>query len=180
MNKKIVGIILAICFTLTLIGCKKRNIMKDYPSLNDKNHIYKEVQIDDVITMLEDKESFYLVMGFPECPWCQALMPVLNEVAKDAAVKVVYYLCIKEIRDNEKANGHDLYLELKNNYFKEALDLSNNRLNAPTFVKVDRGIMVKYHLNTTQDHIKNENGVLPPLTQEQKNELENILMDFFK
>ena len=40
--------------------------------------------------------------------------------------------------------------------------------------------MVKYHLNTTQDHIKNENGVLPPLTQEQKNELENILMDFFK
>ena len=89
MNKKIVGIILAICFTLTLIGCKKRNIMKDYPSLNDKNHIYKEVQIDDVITMLEDKESFYLVMGFPECPWCQALMPVLNEVAKDAAVEVV-------------------------------------------------------------------------------------------
>ena len=112
--------------------------------------------------------------------FCECEGWVLNEVAKDAAVEVVYYLCIKEIRDNEKANGHDLYLELENNYFKEALDLSNNRLNAPTFVKVDRGIMVKYHLNTTQDHIKNENGVLPPLTQEQKNELENILMDFFK
>ena len=162
MNKKIVVIILIICFVLTLTGCTKRNIMKDYPSLNDKNHIYKEVKIDDVITMLKDQESFYLVMGFPECPWCQALMPVLNDVAKDASIKV------------------DLYLELENNYFKEALDSSNNRLNAPTFVKVDNGIMTKYHLNTTQDHIKNENGVLPPLTQEQRGELENILMDFFK
>ncbi|MBS5852402.1 MAG: hypothetical protein ACLUG4_05785 [Bacilli bacterium] len=180
MNKKIVVIILIICFVLTLTGCTKRNIMKDYPSLNDKNHIYKEVKIDDVITMLKDQESFYLVMGFPECPWCQALMPVLNDVAKDASIKVVYYLYIKEIRDNEKASGHDLYLELENNYFKEALDSSNNRLNAPTFVKVDNGIMTKYHLNTTQDHIKNENGVLPPLTQEQRGELENILMDFFK
>ena len=81
MNKKIVVIILIICFVLTLTGCTKRNIMKDYPSLNDKNHIYKEVKIDDVITMLKDQESFYLVMGFPECPWCQALMPVLNDVA---------------------------------------------------------------------------------------------------
>lgn len=113
MNKKIVGIILAICFTLTLIGCKKRNIMKDYPSLNDKNHIYKEVQIDDVITMLEDKESFYLDMGFPECPWCQALMPVLNEVAKDAAVKVVYYLCTKKFGIMKKQMVMTYILNLK-------------------------------------------------------------------
>lgn len=67
----------------------------------------------------------------------------------------LFTICVsKKFGNNEKANGHDLYLELENNYFKEALDLSNNRLNAPTFVKVDRGIMVKYHLNTTQDHIK--------------------------
>ena len=32
---------------------------------------------------------FYL--GFPECPWCAAYVPYLNEVAKDNDVRKVYY-----------------------------------------------------------------------------------------
>ena len=179
MNKKILEIIIILLLTFTFSGCQKGNLMKDYPSLTDKDHCFKIIKIDKVIDMLEEDASFYLVMGFPECPWCQALMPILNEVAKANDVKSIYYLNIKELRDVETAKGRDLYLQLENYYFKDAIDQEKKRLNAPTFVRVDEGNLTKYHLNTTSDHIKNENGVLPPLTDEQQNELKTILAGFF-
>lgn len=168
-----------IVLLLTITSCQKGNIMNDYPQLEDKHHVYKEIEVTDVIKMLEDKDSFTLVMGFPECPWCQAIMPVINDVAKENNCKKVYYLNIKDIRDNEESSGHSDYLQLANNYFKDALDIEKNRLNAPTFVKVEDGIMTKYHIDTVATHTINENMVLPPLTEEQLSELKTILKQFF-
>ena len=45
-------------------------------------------------------------MGFPKCSWCQNLMGPLNDVAKEENIEVIYYLDIKEIRDNTFAKGH--------------------------------------------------------------------------
>lgn len=153
--------------------------MNDYPQLTDTKHVYKEIKVDSVIKKIDNKDSFYLVMGFPECPWCQALMPPLNDIAKENDIKTIYYLYLKEIRDNEEAKGHSKYLELANNYFKEALDTSKNRLNAPTLVKVENGVMTDYHINTVENHVLNENGVLPPMTPTQLEELNDILKEFF-
>ena len=179
MNKKL-GILLSIIILLLCItSCKKGNVMNDYPNIEDKNHVFKEIEINDVIKKLENNKSFYLVLGFPECPWCQALMPVLNEVAKDNKEKTIYYLNIKEIRDNTESLGHTEYKKLEDNYFKEALDIEKNRLNAPTFVKVENGKMTMYHINTVSSHVLNENMVLPPLTNEELNELKAILNKFF-
>lgn len=179
MNKKL-GILLGIIVLLLCItSCKKGNVMNDYPNIEDKNHVFKEIEINDVINKLENKKSFYLILGFPECPWCQAIMPVLNEVAKDNQEKTIYYLNIKEIRDNSEAEGHTEYKKLEDSYFKEALDVEKNRLNAPTFVKVEEGKMTMYHINTVETHVLNENMVLPPLTNEELNELKEILNKFF-
>ena len=65
------------------------------------------------------------------------------------------------------------------NYFKDALDVEKNRLNAPTFVKVVNGEMTMYHINTVDTHVLNENMVLPPLTDTQLKELKDILNKFF-
>ncbi len=178
-NRKIMVLFFIIFFMLALSSCKKDEIMQNYTQLTDKNHIYKEVEVTDVLTKLENHESFYLIMGFPECPWCQALMPVLNEVAKDNHVEQIYYLNLKEIRDNEQAKGHVEYLRLANDYFYQAIDEANNRLNAPTFVKVVDGVMIKYHLNTVEGHVKNDHNVLPPLTNEQEAKLKDLLKEFF-
>lgn len=179
MNKKIKILLLLIIILLSITSCQKGNIMNDYPQIDDKHHVYKEIEVNEVIKKIEKKESFYLVMGFPECPWCQALMPVLNEVAKENDIKTIYYLYLKDIRDNIESVGHSDYLKLQDNYFNKALDKEKNRLNAPTFVKVDNGEMVLYHINTVESHILNENNVLPPLSTLQLEELKNILKAFF-
>ncbi len=177
MNKKILMGFLLLLSIIMLTGCKKDQMMKDYPGLDDKDHVFVSINVDDVISMLENKETFYLVMGFPTCPWCQALMPVLNEVAKDKKVNKIYYLYLKEIRDDTSNVGHASYLVLKNTYFSKAV-LTNDRLNAPTLVKVVKGVLEDYHLNTVDSHIKNENGVLPPLNDSQLEELKTILNTF--
>ena len=129
MNKKL-GILLGIIVLLLCItSCKKGNVMNDYPNIEDKNHVFEELEINDVLKKLENKKSFYLILGFPECPWCQAIMPVLNDVAKDNKVKTIYYINIKQIRDNSEAVGHNEYKQLEENYFKDALDVEKNRLN---------------------------------------------------
>ena len=97
MNKKL-GILLGIIVLLLCItSCKKGNVMNDYPNIEDKHHVFEEIEINDVLKKLENKKSFYLILGFPECPWCQAIMPVLNDVAKDNKVKTIYYINIKQI-----------------------------------------------------------------------------------
>lgn len=181
MNKKFWLVIIVFLFSVIVSSCESEDtIMKNYPSINDENHIFEELTINNVIDKLEKKESFYLVMGFPECPWCQSLMPVLNSVAKEYEGITIYYLAIKEMRDNEEDANHETYIQLEKNYFKEAVDIEKNRLNAPTFVKVENGKMKQYHLNTVSTHILNENNVLPPLTEEEKDELEGILRNFFE
>lgn len=181
MNKKFWLIIVLLIVGLFTSSCQNEDrIMKDYPGVTDINHIFKEVTVDEVLKKIKNEETFYLVMGFPECPWCQALMPVLNDVAKEYEDNTIYYLNIKEIRDNEESTGHSKYLELEENYFNEAIDLEKNRLNAPTFVKVKSGMMRQYHLNTVDSHVLNENNVLPPLNDDEISELKDILRDFFE
>lgn len=173
-------LVILLLFSVVLTSCDTEDkIMKNYPQITDENHVFEEVNIDTIIQKLENEETFYLVMGFPTCPWCQALMPVLNEVAKEYEGTKIYYLDILDLRDNEESLGHEKYLELENNYFKEALDIEKDRLNAPTFVKVKNGSLKQYHLNTVSTHTMNENGVLPALTDAEKNELIGILRGFF-
>lgn len=174
-----IGIIVMIGFIVS--GCQqnKKQMNKDYPGLTDKDHVYEPIKVDDVKKMIDQKENFYLVMGFSNCPWCQALIPVLNEVAKDHQAKTIYYLDILDIRDNETADGYGTFHALTDGVFGPILDKEKNRVNAPTFIKVEQGNVVMHHLNTVNSHIKNENGYLPPLTSEQLNELKKILDTFF-
>lgn len=177
---KSIGIV--IMGLLCICGCsnEKKQINKDYPGLTDTKHVFEEIAVEDVKVKFEQNETFYLIMGFSSCPWCQSLMPVLNEVAKENQVQTVYYLDIQEIRDDEKATGYDTFQELTTTVFQHILDQEKNRVNAPTFVKVEKGEIVNYHLNTVNGHIKNESGYLPPLTNEQRIELKTILNQIFQ
>ena len=67
------------------------NVSKDNP------FVYRDV--DKIINILE-KGSGVVYLGFPECPWCQAYVPYLNEVAKTNGLEKIYYFNILEDRKN--------------------------------------------------------------------------------
>ncbi len=149
------------------------NNMEVYPQLTDKQHIYEVIDADKALELINNKETCILVMGFKECPWCQAVIPYVNEVAKEEGLTKIYYIDIKYMRDNPESLDYSKYLELKE-HFKDAVDLTKDRINAPTTIALKDGKMVGFHLDTVSSHVLEE-GILPPLNNEQERELKEII-----
>lgn len=184
MNKGFEAIVfLALMGSLILIlgSCNKskRILQEEYPGITDKHHVFETIRVEDVLERFEKEEDFYLIMGFPACPWCQALMGVLNIEAKNHHIQTIYYMDIKQMRDNENDQDYNNFSKLVSTYLQAVLDPEKNRVNAPTLVKVVKGRVVAFHLNTVDSHIKNENGVLPQMTKAQQEQLIEKLNQLF-
>lgn len=109
----IIGIILVIVVSIGIISLNNRresNLKKD-ETLSDAvkfSQSYKEVgednvfvyrDVDDIIDIMEHGTGV-VYLGYPECPWCQAYVPYLNEVAKEVGISKIYYCNTKEVKEN--------------------------------------------------------------------------------
>lgn len=121
--KKIFTITLIMILTLTLTGCSEKKVEKtdalkfkeEYEKINgEKNEKYNVVTrtlnipednpmvyatAEEILTKMENKETFVVYFGFSECPWCRSVIEELIHVAKDLEVEKVYYVDVKELRD---------------------------------------------------------------------------------
>lgn len=70
---------------------------EEYPELPKTNRFVRE-STSDTIKRFEEGTGI-IFLGFKECPWCQQLVPILNEAA-DAEGVDVYYLDVKKVREN--------------------------------------------------------------------------------
>ncbi len=129
----IVGIILVIA-ALVIVGVKVFNKPNDneventdavkfkneYEELNGKENAsgkeYREVSIpednpfvyatpEEIVKMMEDKETFAVYFGFKSCPWCRSVLENLVKVAKELNIKKIYYVDILDIRDTYELNS---------------------------------------------------------------------------
>lgn len=143
-------------------------MLNNYQDLKDKNHIYQVSNPSDIINLLNSKERAVIVFSFPECPWCQAAIPYLNEIAKEQKYEKVYYLNILEIREGNTEEYQTIFNKIR-------YDIGNpEKINAPTVIVIDQGSVLGYHIDTVSSHVKNENEVLMPMTNEQVEELKMI------
>ena len=62
--------------------------MSGYHYLTDAEHCFKEIETLDVVNMIDEGKTFIVVFTHTGCPWCQAAMPVLNDVAKTYGLAV--------------------------------------------------------------------------------------------
>jgi len=69
---------------------------RDYEQVGE-NNIFVYRSAEEIIDILE-KGTGVVYLGFPSCPWCQVYTPILNEVATDAGINEIFYLNIREIR----------------------------------------------------------------------------------
>ena len=118
--KKIFVILVALFVLFTVTGCevKKDNqaaldFKEEYEALNGttnsrgmehrtitipEENPYEKVDPSKIVEMIEDKESFYLYVGDPLCPWCRSVLEKSIEVAKKYNIEKIYYI---EIWDEE-------------------------------------------------------------------------------
>lgn len=162
----------------TLCSCEKDYMLRKYPTLKDNNHIFVVSTADEIIELLNSNQKAIIVFSFPECPWCQAAIPYINEIAKEEEYDKVYYLNILEMRENKESYDHEKYLEI---FEKIRFDIANpEKLNAPTVIVINEGKVLGYHIDTVSTHIKNENNVLEPMTNSQIEELKEIYRKLFR
>ncbi|MCI6508589.1 MAG: hypothetical protein MR465_03335 [Bacilli bacterium] len=170
-------VVLLILFLLPLTACKGKQITKDYPSLQDTKNIIEYVTIDEVLNNLEKLDKKIIVFGFKKCPWCQSCIRPLNDVAVELGFKSVWYLDIKNMRDNEDDVNHKKYLQLFN-LIKDNIG-NPEKIIAPTVIMVKNNKITGYHTGTVESHVL-EDGNLPVMTKEQTDELKKIYYQLFE
>ena len=113
-----------------------------------KNNVFVYRNIDEIINILEHGTGV-VYLGFPECPWCAAYVPYLNEVAKDNDVEKVYYYNILNDRKDNNDNYKKLVEILKDHlrYDEEG----NKRIYAPSVIAVKDGEIVGFDDETAAD-----------------------------
>ena len=175
------------------------NFKTEYESLNSKDDKYLSISIDkeNPIKYIKENEldeflndgTGIIYFGFPECPWCRNLVPVLLDALKEKDINEIYYLNVKNIRDEKELNnegeivvkkeGNDIYskiLEKFNDYLPIYEGLNDNsikRLYSPAIFFLVNGEVVSYHFNT----VDSQEDPSIPLNREQYDELKNILME---
>lgn len=182
---------------------KKIDSTKSYLNINiDSKNMIKYSNYDEIIDVIENKTGI-IYLGFPECPWCRNLVPVLLEAAKENNIDTIYYLNIKNERDSwEVIDGNLQYSKDENNkeikgsegYFKllkvldeylsdyiisyedKTYEVGEKRLYAPTVVFVRDGEIIDLHVST----VVSQEDPYKKLTQKQHDELYNIFEDSMK
>lgn len=109
MKKKIL-LLLLIVIMASLTGCgKKEDAMKfkkEYESFNGKSNDYfeyRKLSIDEenpfvfsadkeIVEKIENKESFIVYFGDPQCPWCRSVIEQAIKSAKKNGINKIYYV----------------------------------------------------------------------------------------
>lgn len=228
MKKRLFGILLLIILLGGLTGCsfKKEEVKKnadalkfkqEYESFNNtKNEYfdYRSLSIDEenpfvystdaeIVEKIEEKESFIVYFGDPECPWCRSVIEQAIKVAKENNIEKIYYVKFwngfhKEvIRDvyelNEKnkpvltekaSTAYTKLLEYLDSVLKDytltdkkgnVINVGEKRIFLPNFVAIENGVAKELVTGKSekQTHYNGE------LTDEIINDEKNTFNDFF-
>lgn len=166
----------------------------------DEDNPIKYSNYDEIIDIIENKTGI-IYLGFPECPWCRSVLPVLFDVLDENDIETVYYLNILNERDayvvedgklvyqtddagNEKkgTKGYFKLLEALDEHLTDYIvsfegkeyDTNEKRIYAPTVIFVKEGKVLGLHVSTVESH---KSG-FDKMTEEQIEELYGIYEDY--
>lgn len=166
---------------------------KTYRSVNiDKNNPFIYKTEDDIVSMMNNKETFIVYFGFNTCPWCRSVIEELVSVSKDLKINTIYYVNIRpndvDIRDTitinddgsyektkEGTSGYNKLLELMDNVLSNysrsdkdgnSVDVHEKRIYAPNVVAVLKGKSIKLDTGISDS----QNDAYMDLTTEMKKE----------
>jgi len=71
---------------------------REYPRVRGNNRFVYATN-DEVISIFGGGTGV-VFLGFPECPWCQAIVEYIDQAAADEGIERVYYLNIRQERQD--------------------------------------------------------------------------------
>lgn len=167
---------------------------KEYLKLDiEEDNIIKYTSINEIIEILESGTGV-IYLGFPECPWCRNIVPVLLNAGNNTDLDKIYYLNMSDVRDKmeldennniitteEASEGyHELLAKLDSilsDYILKDSDgneynTGEKRIYVPTVLFIRKGQIVDYHFDT----VDSQTDPYVALDEEQELELYNIYL----
>ena len=148
---------------------------EEYSKISDDN-VFVYANIDEILEVL-DGGSGIVYLGFPECQWCNAYVPYLNDVAKSVGVNEILYYNIREDRSNNSENYQKI-VELLDGYLTDDEE-GNPRIYVPAVIFVNNGTIVGFDDETSLD----TGGFTNPddyWTEEEVNDLKSRLTSYMQ
>lgn len=153
MKRKML-IITLILSILLLTSCKGKETISDskkfaseYTQVQEYN-VFTYRSEDEIIKILEHGTGI-VYLGFPECPWCQAYVPILNEVADiEGLDKVYYYNILKDRQDNTEFYQKLVSILSDNLRYDEE---GNKRIYVPAVISVVEGKITGFDDESSYD-----------------------------
>lgn len=118
---------------------------REYPETPDENR-FVYASSEQVIEILEDGSGL-IFLGFPECPWCQVITPILDKAAQAEGLDEIHYFNIREARANNDPIYQQLIEELEE-YLRTDED-GAPRIYVPDISAVRNGEIVGHFLQET-------------------------------
>ena len=137
-----------------------------------------ETDVDEVIRLMNDKESFIVFFSYEDCPYCNMIMPYVNEVAEETGQQVGYINTRKDPswQSNIDIKGYDLVVKYFGDYLQED-ENGVKHLYTPVIYCVKNGNIAARH-----DGVMPEEDIDPdqPLTNSQEEALKETLKEKFE
>lgn len=137
----------------------------------DENNPIKYVTFEEVETLLTSGTGV-IYFGFPSCPWCRNMIPVLFDVAKENNYDNIYYFNPRDIRSSDN-NDYNRLIEILGDYLLESE--GSKVLYVPDVYFVKDGKIVGHHLST----VESQTDPKVSLTTTQMEELSSIYQNLF-
>ncbi len=159
------------------------DFVKEYKYLDDEANIFKSINYDELMDMINNFGTGLVVIGGPWCEYTQAIMKELNDIGKKAGLDVIYNYdsrfvdVFKEVTDLRECKT----LEAKLKYYAlvEKIHYKNDELVPDTLIsKIDTPFIFGLKDGSCVGYFsiqatKNEEGLLVP------NNEKSSVIDFY-
>jgi thiol-disulfide isomerase/thioredoxin len=232
MKKKLILVLILFIFIVTFAGCAKKDtegtikptesssaFKKDYEALNGKENksgkVHRSVSIPEanpmeeispaeLLTKIDNGETFYVYFGSSLCPWCRSCIEKANEVANKKNIDKIYYIDIWDeegheiLRDkyelnkknkptqvSEGAPEYARLLEVFDAYLSDynltdadgnKIPTGEKRIYAPNYFYVEKGVAKR----KVEGYSSKQKDSRETLTEEMLKDEEKIFDEFFK
>ena len=173
-------LLIALMASLLLVACVKPPVKKgDIADMSDhgiKSEQFLVMTLEEAYDFLS-KDTGYVYFGFSACPWCRDMIPLLDAIAKEEKGNV-YYVDLRPAGVDIRVDDNEAYMKVVD-LTKEFLSNDSDgkpRIFVPQLFAVKDGNIVFSHLGTVKSHDARER----PMSDEETEELNNILKDFWR
>lgn len=159
-----------------------------YVFLKDDDPAFLEISTEESLKLFENGTGI-VFYSYETCPWCNRVIPVLDEAAKEAGITVFYVNIYSDDfmskSDTEKSDIIQSLYTCLDPILKKEKDSETGKekpvMEVPEVVAVKDGKIVGHHLGVVDDFTLDTNNLSEyQVTDDQVKELKKIYLDLFK